>query len=600
MFNNPAVAGSAYQQPVGDAIVVAGRVAPYGAKVTIRFADWFPGWYSFSNMTDWENKIQTTISRKKSAGLTNIYAYELWNEPNGTWNGDANTPKTGTTLSFDQFWKETYDYVRSLDSTVKITGPSVAGYNQAYLNAFLSYCKTNNCLPDIVGWHDGDNIQADVESYRALEKTLGIGPLPITLNEYSGDKDINDEGQPGISASLIAQIERSRVDSACITFWDTAHPGRLGSLLASDTQTNGGWFLYEWYGQMTGNMLSTTTSLGPGSRHLDGFANLNASTGTASVIVGGSNDGTVQIVVKGFAATPSMGTMVHAVVEHTGWTNRTTVATGTDTVSTSDLTVSNDQVSVTIGNANVTDGYRLTLTTLNGAIDVGPIADASTGGGGSTSTSSSSSSGSSGSVGSSVSSGGTPGSSGSSGASGSSGMSSKGSASSGSSSDPQAASAPDATSSGCGCRTAGGSSSQGRSASGVALLTLLALCARLARPRTIPTTADDSSAATWRRRRGPRGRVQPRPTTDYWRAPSRRRESITNTGRTSGGVLAMPRTPPTCSEFRAASGPPATSMSVRATIEGAAKSTSEPRSSGSTSSTDLPRPDVKGDPRAAP
>ena len=45
------------------------------------------------------------------------------------------------------------------------------GYNQSYLNAFLSYCKTNNCLPDIVGWHDGDDIQADVESYRALEKT---------------------------------------------------------------------------------------------------------------------------------------------------------------------------------------------------------------------------------------------------------------------------------------------------------------------------------------------------------------------------------------------------------------------------------------------
>src|ERR1019366_6701751 len=213
---------------------------------------------------------------------------------------------------------------------------------------------------------------------------------------------------------------RSRVDSACITFWDTAHPGRLGSLLASDTQTNGGWFLYEWYGQMMGSMLSTTTSLGPGSRHLDGFANLNASTGTSSVIVGGSNDGTVQIVVKGFAATPSMGTRVHAVVEHTGWTSRTTVATGTDTVSTSDLTVTNDQVSVTIGNANATDGYRLTLTTLNGVIDAGASADASAGDGGSTSASSS---GSSGSVGSSGSGGGTPGSSGSAGASGSGGVS---------------------------------------------------------------------------------------------------------------------------------------------------------------------------------
>jgi hypothetical protein len=248
-------------------------------------------------------------------------------------------------------------------------------------------------------------------------------------------------------------------------------------------------------------MLSTTTSLGPGSRHLDGFANLNSNTGSASMIVGGSNDGIVQIVVKGFAATPSMGTRVHAVVEHTGWTSRTTVATGTDTVSTSDLTVSNDQVSVTIANANATDGYRLTLTTLNGVIDAGPGADASAGGGGSSSASSSSSSGSSESVGSGGSSGGTPGSSGSAGASGSSGMSSNGSGSSGSSSDSQAASAPGGASSGCGCRATGGSS-QGRGASGLALLSLLALCARLARPRQFPTTADDPSAAMRRRADG--------------------------------------------------------------------------------------------------
>lgn len=45
VLTNPAAVGSDKQQPVGDAIVVAGRVAPIGAKVTIRLADWFPGWY---------------------------------------------------------------------------------------------------------------------------------------------------------------------------------------------------------------------------------------------------------------------------------------------------------------------------------------------------------------------------------------------------------------------------------------------------------------------------------------------------------------------------------------------------------------------------
>src|SRR5512143_2877639 len=38
VFNNPATAGAGKQQPVGDAIVVAGRVASTGAKVSIRLA----------------------------------------------------------------------------------------------------------------------------------------------------------------------------------------------------------------------------------------------------------------------------------------------------------------------------------------------------------------------------------------------------------------------------------------------------------------------------------------------------------------------------------------------------------------------------------
>ena len=82
MFNNLA---ADVQQPVGDAIVVAGRVAPTGAQVTIRLADWLTGFYTFTSMTDWLNKIGQTVSRRKAAGLTNIYAYEIWNEPNGTW-----------------------------------------------------------------------------------------------------------------------------------------------------------------------------------------------------------------------------------------------------------------------------------------------------------------------------------------------------------------------------------------------------------------------------------------------------------------------------------------------------------------------------------
>ena len=53
---------------------------------------------------------------------------------------------------------------------------------------------------------------------------------------------------------MSAKFERFQVDSACISYWDVPHPGRLGSLLATDTAKNGGWWFYSWYGAMTGNM----------------------------------------------------------------------------------------------------------------------------------------------------------------------------------------------------------------------------------------------------------------------------------------------------------------------------------------------------------
>ena len=358
VFNNPA---TDVQQPIGDAIVVAGRLAPTGARVTIRLADWFPSWpYAFTNITDWLNKVGQTASRRQAAALTNIYAYEIWNEPDGTWKTQS--------LAFNDFWKQTYTKIRQLEPDIKITGPSTSYYNQSFLQTFLSYCKTNDCLPDIVGWHElsGGNVTGNVQNYRNLEKQLGIGPLPITINEYSGGGDLSVEGQPGASAPLIAKFERLGVDSACISFWDVGHPGRLGSLLATNTDPNGGWWFYKWYGDMSGNMVTTTPPNATSGTALDGFANVDAAAQSASVLFGGVNDGAVQIVVKGIQATPFFGAKVHVVVEHTPFVNRTTVVKATNVVSTADVDVAGGQITVAVSGANNTDGYRVTMTPIGG------------------------------------------------------------------------------------------------------------------------------------------------------------------------------------------------------------------------------------------
>ena len=358
VFINPA---ADVQQPVGDAIVVAGRLAPIGARVTIRLADWFPRWpYAFTNMNDWLGKVGQTVTRKKDSGLDNYYGYEIWNEPDGTWT--SSTP-------FNDFWKQTYAKLRELDPDGKVIGPSIAWYDGNYIKNFLSFAKANNCVPDIIAWHElaGANLTANLQNYRALEKQLGIGPLPISINEYSGKDRIDDEGQPGASAPIIAKFERFRVDSGCISYWDVPHPGRLGSLMASDTAKNGGWWFYKWYADMSGEMVTTIPPAPNDVTTLDGFANVDAASVTASVVFAGNNDGNIRIVVKGLSAAPFLGTTIHAVAERTPFANRTTAVSAAQMLSATDLPVMNDQITVMLNRTNATDGYRVVLTPVPGA-----------------------------------------------------------------------------------------------------------------------------------------------------------------------------------------------------------------------------------------
>ncbi len=353
MFNNPA---ENLQQPHGDAIEVAKRVASTGATVTIRLADWFRGWpYNFSNMTDWFDKLSKSVDRKKSSRVDNYYGYEIWNEPDGTWT---------SSIPFNDFWKQSYDKLRQLDPSAKLIGPSISWYNGGRLKDFLTFAKQNNCVPDIVSWHElsGGNVSSHFEHYRAIEKEIGIGPLPISINEYSGPELLKDEGQPGASAPLIAKFERFGVDTANISYWDVPRPGRLGTLLATDTEKNGGWWFYKWYGDMSGNMVETIPPSPDNVTTLDGFANLDEKVQSASVLVGGENNGAIRIFIKGLSSTSTFNSIVNVVVEHTPFVDRSTPVIAPDTLYVGNRLVTNGEMSVYIPNTNNFDGYRVVLT----------------------------------------------------------------------------------------------------------------------------------------------------------------------------------------------------------------------------------------------
>ncbi|MGB8452058.1 MAG: RICIN domain-containing protein [Anaerocolumna sp.] len=363
VMRNPARGGSGNQHAFGDAIAVSARLTPVpSAKVSIDLADMLPGWpYKWPGMTSWLNQVTSFIADKKASGRNNYYGYEIWNEPDGTWNTANGT--------FNDMWKQTYNVIRANDPGAKIIGPCYSYYNQSTVSSFLSFCKTNNCLPDIMSWHELsgiDRVANDIKSYRALETSLGISALPLSINEYC-DSDHNLEGQPGSAAQFIGKFERYKVESACITWWFVPTPGRLGSLLATDTQKGAGWYLFKWYGDMSGNMVSVTPP-NDASNQVDGAACVDSSAKYVSFIFGGHNDGTISTTIKNL---PSfIGSTASVKIEKIDWVSKDTISSGPSTISTSNYSVVNGQITVTLTGCNNNSGYRIYVTPGNGSSSI--------------------------------------------------------------------------------------------------------------------------------------------------------------------------------------------------------------------------------------
>ncbi|MEU5312221.1 RICIN domain-containing protein [Streptomyces sp. NPDC021562] len=336
--------------PGGDALTVAPEAARAGAKVVVRMPDWYPNFpYRWVSWSDWLAAVDKQVASVKSSGATNIAAYELWNEPDWTWD-------TSAAGSFDSGWARTYREVRAKDSTAPIQGPSYSAWNQSSMTTFLTDAKAAGTLPDIVSWHElqgSQNIAAHVAAYRALETSLGISPRPIAVEEYGTTSEV---GVPGPLAGYVAKFERAGVHDAELAFWN--HYGTLGDTL-TDTggSPNGSYWLYKWYGDMSGNMLVTTP---PAQTGIDGFAARNAAGDQISVVTGGCT-GACAVTVNGLSSLSAFGSTVHVKLEYTPSKGRTTAVSGPITVSDTDYPVSGGSITVPVA-MNASDGYHLTIT----------------------------------------------------------------------------------------------------------------------------------------------------------------------------------------------------------------------------------------------
>jgi len=336
--------------PGGDALVVAPEAARAGAKVVVRMPDWYPNfpyrWVSWSN---WLSAVDTQIARVRSSGTTNIAAWELWNEPDWTWD-------TANAGSFDAGWARTFAEVRSKDAATPIQGPSFSRWDVGWMTTFLKDAIASGTVPNIVAWHElqgAGGIAANVSAYRSLERSLGLGARPIAIEEYATPAEV---GVPGPLAGYIAKFERAGVHDAELAFWN--HYGTLGDTL-TDTggSPNGAYWLYRWYGGMSGTMLATAP---PAQTGIDGAASLNGAGNQIQVVFGGGA-GSSAVTVNGLGSLPAFGSTVHVRLEYTQALGRTTAVSGPITVSDTDVPVTGGSVTVPVV-TNASKGYHLVVT----------------------------------------------------------------------------------------------------------------------------------------------------------------------------------------------------------------------------------------------
>jgi hypothetical protein len=337
--------------PAGDSLVVAPEAAAAGAKVIVRMPDWYPNFpYKWVSWSDWLSAVDKQVASVKASGAANIGGYELWNEPDWTWD-------TANAGSFNAGWVRTYNEVRSKDSAMPIDGPSYSSWNQSTMSAFLSYAKANNALPDIVSWHElgGDQyIAADVAAYRSLESSLGISARPIVIEEYGTPSEV---GVPGALVGYVAKFERTGVTYADLAFWNQY--GTMGdTLVSTGGLPNASWWLYKWYGDMSGQMVSTVP---PAQTGIDGAAAVNSARNQVSVIFGGGS-GASAVTVNGLSSLSGFGSSAHVVLQYVRSQGRTTPVSAPQTISAGDYAISNGSITVPVDAMNPANGYHLVVT----------------------------------------------------------------------------------------------------------------------------------------------------------------------------------------------------------------------------------------------
>ena len=173
-------------------------------------------YYEFDSMEAYHERVRETVTATELANYADHVVYCIYNEmDNGAWFGDFSVYENR--VKTYEAWKETYELVRSIAPDAKIGGPGYSSYNSEYIREFLEYCKSENCLPDTMIWHElGNNSlymwEEHFSDYADICIQVGVEQAPVCITEYGLMKT---NGIPGESVKWISRIENTKAE-ACV------------------------------------------------------------------------------------------------------------------------------------------------------------------------------------------------------------------------------------------------------------------------------------------------------------------------------------------------------------------------------------------------
>lgn len=241
----------------------------------------------------------------------------------------------------------------------KIAGPGDAAWRgEGNIKTFLKMAIATDTVPDIYVWHELRGYQwlPDRASlFRRYAAEVGLAPeqVPsINITEWGASTDMSS---PANLLRWFAGFEAAKVD-AQTAYWTAS--GTMSDNQAKVNAANGGWWLFKWYGDLTGSRTVQVTT----GREL-AIAAVDRESKRGQVIVGGiptGRDGALQLT--GLDSTTFGGAVDFEVREN--------LVSGTDGIAgaprvvhaADELPVVDGKVDLRIPSANSSSAYQVIVT----------------------------------------------------------------------------------------------------------------------------------------------------------------------------------------------------------------------------------------------